>query len=908
MKVRGVGPIPCDFMLVGEGPGPQEDRQGIPFVGKTGNELDRHLDGSTLPAREDVFLTNLYRFYGGKDYIFTAEDLARDEPDLLADLDLVRPKLVITMGRHSTRWFMGDVDMDDVHGIPYYLPKTHPYYERIGHFGGDEQVIIFPMYHIAAGFYSPDLSGTILYDFQQLKALFNGTVQPRTLYDDPYPSPVYEEITDPDDPRLRLDPRLPLAIDTEGSTQFPWSLQYSQRPGTAYIVRAANRLCVSAAIRSIVSYRNAGGQITYHNSLHDIPMLRAFGCTRELVGVDAGELAFGDTMVAAYLLQVEPKGLKPLCVRHCNMQMQSYEDVLGDAENRLAYDYFTAIWDCEQADYEVRQQAEFEVINTTPFLNDDGSLKVTKDGRVRYHKTTKLPDVPKTALHKAVERGIRSRTPVKLWEKWDDEHPEIVTQAIHTLGPLPVASLDHVPLANAIFYGGRDSDGTVRLEPELGTRLDGLGLRGVYALELGTYPLIDRMHTIGIKPDLAHFAALSTDLQTEIDGLQIALESQTGVEGFNANSGDQVADFVFDRLGLEGVKKTESGRFSTNDKVLEALEHEHPEFPVLGTIREFREVYKLKHTFVDRIPDFVHRYPFDGRVHATFRTTRVVTGRLAASDPNLLAQPKHGKFAKRFRKGWVAAEGWCLGEWDLSQIELRVLAHLSQDPVMLAIFRGEKRNPDGSLIDLHAALAQRIFGVAPKDQDKSKHRLPAKAINFGLPMGMQAQGLTVELRKNGVAIDEDDAQKWIDETMSLYKGVPAYQQGCIAEAKRAGFIRCLSGRIRYIGGIKSRDDRIRSEAERFAFSTKIQEGAQWIMKQNEASIWSDIIVPYGGQVQPLLQVHDAIDLEFRDTPELARDVNREMMRIMTRAPKGFSVPIDSSGDYGYNMADMKEFV
>jgi len=282
----------------------------------------------------------------------------------------------------------------------------------------------------------------------------------------------------------------------------------------------------------------------------------------------------------------------------------------------------------------------------------------------------------------------------------------------------------------------------------------------------------------------------------------------------------------------------------------------------------------------------------------------VVTGRLAASDPNLLAQPKHGKFAKRFRRGWVADEGHLLAEWDLSQIELRVLAHLSQDPTMLAIYRGERRNPDGSAIDLHAALAERIFGVKPRDQDTSKHRLPAKAVNFGLPMGMTYRGLMVELRKNGLLVGEDDAQRWIDETMKLYKGVPVYQQSKIAEAKRQGFVRCLSGRIRYIGGIKSRDDGIRGEAERFAFSTPIQEGATMIMKQAEAAIWQDVCVPYQRQgrcVEPLLQVHDALDLELEDDPRLARDVHTRMVDILTRVPEGFSVPIETSGDVGRNL-------
>lgn len=225
---------------------------------------------------------------------------------------------------------------------------------------------------------------------------------------------------------------------------------------------------------------------------------------------------------------------------------------------------------------------------------------------------------------------------------------------------------------------------------------------------------------------------------------------------------------------------------------------------------------------------------------------------------------------------------------------------------MLAIFRGEMRNRDGSKIDLHAALAERIFGVKPKDQDESKHRLPAKAVNFGLPMGMTNRGLAVELRKNGVDVDEDDAQRWIDETMALYKGVPSYQNEMIAEAQRKGYIRCLSGRIRYIGGIRSREPRIREEAQRFAFSTPIQEGAQLVMKTNEAVLWNNILRPLwrdGQQIEPLLQIHDDLVLEMRE--DIARDVHPMMVECMTKSYTGLSVPIETSGDWGYNWAKRK---
>lgn len=466
------------------------------------------------------------------------------------------------------------------------------------------------------------------------------------------------------------------------------------------------------------------------------------------------------------------------------------------------------------------------------------------------------------------------------------------------LGEMPMATLDDVPFEQAKFYACRDADGTARLAPQLRQRIEAMGLQDVYRLELNTYHLIDRMMMVGIKPDVQHMADLSFRLQGHIEELQVRLEQHTGDPTFNANSGDQVAEYLFTKLGLPELKRTRGkdgeGRASTNDKVLEALERQFgTRYPGISDIREYRETYKLKNTFIDRIPDYVNRWPFDGRIHATFRTTRVITGRLAASDPNLLAQPEHGQFAADFKDGWIAEDGHILAAWDESQIELRVLAHLSQDPVLLDAYRKG--------LDLHAALAVRIFGGTEKDHKKGTGRLAAKAINFGIPMGMQEQGLTLELKKNGLNVTEADAKKWLEETAKLYKGVVRYKNHMIAEARRNGLIRCLSGRIRYIGGAHSWDEMLRAEAERFAFSTPIQEGAQWIMKQAEAKVWGFIRDYHrqGRWIEPLMQVHDAIKLEMEDG--MQHEVNQLMQWAMVDAVEhNLTVPLGIEGEAGYS--------
>lgn len=889
MKVRGTGPVPCEIALIGPYPGTSEDKTGIPFSpGETyrsgrkrhtaGDELDRYLNGGDLPTRDDIYLTNLHDEYRGRDYVYTKEDEAVSVPRLMSELQRVLPKVIITMGREVTRLFLGDVDISDVEGIPWLLPDDCTMYPC-----PPSGVVVFPLTHIAAGMRNPNLSPYVVRGFRELAEYLDGNIPARRLYDDPHPKPTYLEVDTME--RLlglmvcwRADTRL--AIDTEGWPGKPWSLQFSWVPGWSYLIRGHRTDLLKAFFDRI---HQVPLRLVFHPYLHEAPMARALGFSFEGIPYD-------DTRVMAYLLSLEPQGLKAGCLRHCNMRMSDYTDIIGDTANELARDYLTWIWEAEYMEWEAACEAEFVRLTTTPFTDARGKLQPGR--RLKVH-----PKLPKSPLHKACERVMRSEHPHRLWE---DQVEDVQVAGYRRLGPLPQATLDYVPAAVSIPYGCRDADGTGRLLPEYERRLDGLGLRGVYELELGANPILDRMQQIGILPDLPHFAQLSDLLAAEIDRLRAELVDATGRDTFNANSGDQVAEYLFGTLGLEEVKMTSGGRGSTNDKILEALEHEHPEHTVITDIRAYREIYKLKNTFVDRLRDYANRWPYDSRIHTTLRTTSVVTGRLAAADPNMLAMPKHGKFAKKFRRGWIAAEGHYLGEWDLSQIELRIGAHLSQDPYMLAIFRGEVRNPDGSKIDLHAGLGQRIFGIPKKDQTNAQ-RTAMKAINFGFWMGQTENGLQVELRKNGVPVDLDDAKKWLDEANKTYKGAQPYKDRMIAEARRNGFIRCLSGRIRYIGGIRSRDDRIREEAERFAFSTPVQEGAQWLMKLAEARIYHDVLQYYWAKqqwVEPILQVHDALTLEFEDDRDLGEEINALMVDILTTTPKGFSVPVETSGDYG----------
>lgn len=916
-RIRGEGPMPCTYFLVGEFPNKDDAKSGRPFSGKSyrANELDRFLDGINLPARHEMYVTTWVKDWCGPEGDYTADDYTRDEPELISELKAVRPTTIITLGRETTQFFLGDVDMEEVHGIAWKLPLGTP---RRDLFRNPDAVVLFPIYNPAAGFRSPELSAAVTYDFNQLAGFIDGAYDARILYDDPIPDPDYKELLTLEAVDAIMIDAERISCDTEGWAYNVWSVQITTRDGEGYVIRAKNKAVLDRFVEW-VNTCTAQYTFVFHSSLHELDIFRA-------IGIDTRRLQFDDTMIMAYNLQLEPQGLKPLCARHCNMKMQHYDEIMGDASLRLAQDWLSAALQIEEMDHATACQTEFVRLTSTPYTDKKGKLKPGRKLRV-------APKLPRTALHKSLERCLRSKRSRKLWEDQVlDRHVE--ARAQH--GAMWTATLDHVPLDRALHYGARDADGTHRLYPRLVERLDATDLLPVYAADVATVPLIDRMQQIGLTPDLAHFARLSDDLAGELVEIRSRLAEQLvsctpftldAAFDFNPNSSDQVGGLLFERFGIPSLKRTPGGDPSTNDKVLEALEKDQRldryVRDLIGLLREYREVYKLKHTFVDQIPDFVNRYPFDGNIHATFRLTRVVTGRLAASDPNLLAMPKHGKFAKRFRAGFVGGDGALLASWDLSQIELRVLAHLSQDPVLLHAFR--------TGVDLHATLAHRIFGVEAKNQDESKHRLPAKAVNFGIPMGMTNIGLCLELRKNGVDVSEDDAQRWLTETMALYKEVPTYQQGKISEARRFGYVTDIRGRRRYIGGIHAFDDAVKSEAERFAFSTPIQAGAQEVMKEAEAYIYRNILLPRwdrGDRTEPLIQIHDDLVMKTQswgkvsiephtDAAKAAKGkkiayvqddtLDREMRHAMTNVPAHWlTVPIETSGDTGYNWGQMYE--
>jgi hypothetical protein len=352
---------------------------------------------------------------------------------------------------------------------------------------------------------------------------------------------------------------------------------------------------------------------------------------RIMTGIDILGEGFDveDTMLMAYELGVIPQGLKALAVRECAMPMMGYQEVLGDAQERHTLRYLNELWGRENARYQRMRDEDF---------------RFQKDILKRRIKVR--PKLPKLPLMSAAERVLGSKDPYKLWNNQNDD---VLAGAYKVMrSEVPEASLSDVDPEVAIRYAGRDPDATLRVAHQLLPRVRAMGLEPVYRLDLSTLPIIARMMDVGIKPDPEAFAKLSTLLDKELLVLQRKLADVTTWGDFNPNSGDQVAEYLYGVLGVEQQgKQTDSGRGSTNDKVLEALQRMYPEYPQIADIRSYREYHKLRWTFVERLPELVERWPFDQRIHCELMLNRTPSGRLAAKAPNLLAMPRMLRAARR---------------------------------------------------------------------------------------------------------------------------------------------------------------------------------------------------------------------------------------------------------------------
>jgi DNA polymerase I len=456
---------------------------------------------------------------------------------------------------------------------------------------------------------------------------------------------------------------------------------------------------------------------------------------------------------------------------------------------------------------------------------------------------------------------------------------------------MPEADLDDVPEADAVHYACRDADATLRIYPVLSAMIDAANLRGCYYMDMAVIPMVERMQTNGMRINVPHFKLLEAGLTARMNTCVMNLDRQFKCgANFNPNSGDQVADFLFSRLNLKGTKFTKSRkRLSTNDKVLEAMRSDSPAVPL---ILDYREFSKARDSFCVIMPRLVSP---DGRIRCNLRVTRVSSGRLAASVPNLLAVPVRSDVGKAVRQGFMPDAGYAYGSWDLDQAEMRYMADESRDEKLCKIFREGK-------IDVHTQTASWMFGKKPEDVTKIE-RYAAKRIGFGVITGITEVGLYDQMALAGAAgWTVERCAEGIKGYFEIYNGVARYMEACRAEARRYGFVRDRWGRTRHLPGVWSRIDNVRSEAERQAHSHKIQSGAQGILKRAMAAMWPWMQEKQDA-VRPLLQIHDSMLLEVRAEGELMDEVDTAMEHYMTQTTQ-LTVPMRVKGAYGDTWGDL----
>jgi DNA polymerase-1 len=428
---------------------------------------------------------------------------------------------------------------------------------------------------------------------------------------------------------------------------------------------------------------------------------------------------------------------------------------------------------------------------------------------------------------------------------------------------------------------GERADFLIRIAPILRAEVEKLDLLDVYEkIDLPLAPVLARMEAAGVRVDKKELDIISKKAEEEIARLEKSIYDLAGCE-FTINSPQQLADVLFDKLNLQPPRKSRVKTRSTAAEVLNdlALVHELPK-----KILEYRELAKLKSTYSDSLPRLIH--PISGRLHTRFCQTGTATGRLSSSNPNLQNIPIRTELGREIRAAFVAAPGCKLLSADYSQIELRILAHLSEDPVLVEAFsRGE---------DIHSRTAQEVFGVAPFAQTHD-HRRVAKVINFGVIYGLSAFGLAQNL-----SIDTREAAKFIAAYFERYSGVKKFLDHQIAETRKSGFTKTLFGRIRPISEINSPQPNMRNFAERTAMNTPMQGAAADLIKL--AMIEMDKRLQKDFESKMILQVHDELLFEGPDNeiPRLTKVVKEVMENVYK-----LRVPLLVDTKIGCNWRDMK---
>jgi DNA polymerase-1 len=512
---------------------------------------------------------------------------------------------------------------------------------------------------------------------------------------------------------------------------------------------------------------------------------------------------------------------------------------------------------------EARSVAAENLFILKPWLEDAGAVKISSDV-----KSTRL------ALDKAGIRAAGFDHDVMLYGFLLDADPSgcaLEEQARRRLDLKLGPSLE------------QRADVTLELFRQTAPMIDERGLRELYAsIELPLTAVLARMERVGVRIDAAELKRLSDMMGGEIARLTQEIHSLAG-KPFNIASPQQLGRVLFEDLGLPAPARSgKSKNISTAADVLDGLAADHE---IVRKVLEFRQLSKLKGTYVDALPALID--PQTGRLHTSFNQAGAATGRLSSSNPNLQNIPIRTELGREIRAAFVPRDGWMLLAADYSQIELRLLAHLSHDPLLMEAFRNGE--------DIHTRTASEVLGVPPLMVTPEARR-EAKAVNFGIVYGISAFGLAAQL-----GISRNEAEKYIRNYFARYAGVRRFLDETIAEVRRTGVTRTIFGRERPIPDINNSNPNARGFAERTAVNSPLQGAAADLIKL--AMVRVDAALRAGGlRSAMLLQVHD--ELVFECPPEEVDEVSRIVKREMEGACQ-LEVPLLVDIGVGANWRDAK---
>ena len=825
------GPTNAQVYIVGEAPGKHENNMRRPFVGDAGQELDKlYLPRAGL-RRAQVRVHNCYPYRPPDNRDPLPSEIQAGMPELLLDIAQCNPRVIIAMGRFAVAVFKGcsaeDVNMEYEHGVVF---------EWNGR-------VVAPTYHPALGLHQPRQMNFLLWDWERVRMVVQGQLPTHSEKDIQY-GPLninwWQEFAN-----------MPLAIDTETVDGKPWMIQVSPLEGVAYYCLTDDPV-ESPVFKEWIE---SAPLVILHNSPFDLNVLEQCGVHPK---------CWVDSMQSAYLTGNEHQGLKTLAYKHLGVRMQTYQEVIRPSTLRRAREYLGKIADqtvWTTAVFRTKKAyGEYKKANGVKTLTEEFRRMETKEWECTW-EVSMIPDPDpvdksvgkqiKTTQPTNVVKRVRrlladiesdpTTDPVARWSKMESKD-----DAVQRFGDMPEGALDDIPLEDAVAYACADADMTLRLYNVLQPRIEALGLQDVLDVDMQCVPYILDMQRYGMRVDADALRTFGDELDTQMRDLDMRIQVEmahkgviTADETFNPNSADQVNE----ALAKYGISTK-----STEIKYLEPYAHS---FPWIADHIAYKHLGKLRSTYVEGLLSCMED---DGRIRARFNLSRTDTGRLSSSSPNFQNIPVRSRDGHRIRECFVPEPGWAFVAIDYSQIEMRIAAHMSQDTLMLRVFR------DG--LDIHGETSDRIFG------DRSKeHRYAVKRVGFGVMYGISGIGLKELFESEGVtgrSVEECD--RMIANWFSVYTGVRDMMSTFQNQARKQGWVRGMFGRIYWVPEAVSTIERIASGGVRKAGNAPIQGGAQGVIKRAMGKlvpVYRRLNVPEV-VVKPVNQVHDELLFEARD--------------------------------------------